>query len=127
MLTNRNDPNYLPEYRFDKITAIEHTKHLNNHIAESDFSFKVNRISSGICLRWSTGAEKNMDRFDILHSRDGVYFSKLTHVAARGNSNFPSNYEWIHTSPAHGANYYRLQQFFKNEEFTYNKAIQINK
>lgn len=103
----------------DQLTSI------SEHVPYTYFGFTIHLALNGICLKWVTGAEENIERFDILHSRDGIHFSKLTCLAARGNSNFPSNYEWIHTAPAKGSNYYRLQQFDKEGQFFYSAIIYL--
>lgn len=98
---------------------------LTEHVSYTYFSFTIHHVSNGISLKWVTGTEENIERFDILHSRDGIHFSKLNSLAARGNSHFPSNYEWIHTAAANGSNYYRLQQFDKEGLFFYSDIMHI--
>jgi hypothetical protein len=87
--------------------------------------FTAGRADTGILLKWNTASEQNNERFDILHSMDGIHYSKLTHIAARGNSKFPSKYEWIDVTPTRGTNHYRLQQFNKDGDFRYSEVLMI--
>lgn len=61
-------------------------------------------------LKWSTSSEINSGRFQVQHSLDGQSWSLIGEVVAAGNSNFISNYEFTHQSPAPGNNYYRLTE-----------------
>lgn len=59
-------------------------------------------------LNWSTAWENNLDRFDIMISRDGIQFSKLGSVAAR-NRNDRQEYQYNHTLTEGGSYYFRLR------------------
>lgn len=60
-------------------------------------------------ISWTTTFEQNNDYFTIERSVDGVNFTLLGQVAAN-NISTGSNYNFEHTNPAAGDNYYRLSQ-----------------
>ncbi len=64
-------------------------------------------------LKWTTAAELNNASFNLQHSTDGQHFATIANVAskaANGNSSSILNYQYTHTQPVAGHNYYRLQQ-----------------
>lgn len=61
-------------------------------------------------LQWSTSSEQNTRDFAIQHSVDGLRWSEIATVAAAGNSTTERTYQYLHLSPAHGLNFYRLLQ-----------------
>jgi hypothetical protein len=83
------------------------------------------QLHNGVTLKWNTREEMNIECFDILHSFDGVHYSRLARIGARGNSRFPSNYEWTHISSGAAHNYYRIQQFDKGGLFVFSSTMEI--
>ncbi|MFN0275224.1 MAG: T9SS type A sorting domain-containing protein [Chitinophagales bacterium] len=65
-------------------------------------------------LSWITATEVNANYFSIEHSTDGVHFSEIGKTEAAGNSTEQLSYEYFHTSPSFGNNYYRLMQYDNN-------------
>lgn len=63
-----------------------------------------------VTLDWSTASEINNDYFAVEHSIDGIVFNELVRVPGAGSTNIPKDYQWVHTSPRTGSNYYRLRQ-----------------
>lgn len=68
------------------------------------------KTNAGIQLEWTTFTEYNSSHFDILHSTDGIHFSKIAEMGAAGNSDSPLTYTWLHTNPAAGTNYYQVRE-----------------
>lgn len=60
----------------------------------------------GARLQWSTVSEEENEGWDVEHSMDGRYFSKIGFVAARE----PGAYSFFHPGGLSGTNYYRLRQ-----------------
>ncbi len=79
-----------------------------------------------ISLDWQTLTEENTDHFIVEYSTDGNVFTRLGTVAANGNSNFSRNYNFIHTSPQIGSNYYRLAIVDKDGQTAYSKVLKID-
>lgn len=76
----------------------------------TNLRFNGSRYQSSVKLHWSTEAEQNTGRFNVQHSTDGVNWNVLVTVAASGNSSSLREYNFIHTTPAQGKNFYRLSQ-----------------
>jgi len=76
-------------------------------------------------IKWSTASEFNTAGFTVEHSDDGLKFASLHHLAAAGNSNRVRQYQWIHTSPKQGINYYRIRQTDRDGRYNYTKVITL--
>jgi hypothetical protein len=67
-------------------------------------------------LNWATETEENANYFLIEKSADGLNYTKLPEVKAKGNSTSLLNYSTYDYSPIKGHNVYRLICFDKNGE-----------
>jgi hypothetical protein len=76
-------------------------------------------------LTWATAEEHNTKNFEIEHSQDGHEYTTIGATPAAGNSAQPKEYAWIHTTPATGANYYRIKQVDLDNKFTYSRIIPL--
>ena len=72
-------------------------------------------------LNWRTSSEINTDKFIIEQSIDGITFSPVATVKAKGNSGI-NDYNYITAQPAALA-YYRLKMFDLNGTYTYSKIV----
>ncbi len=73
-------------------------------------SFKASLVNEQSLLQWQTASETNSDYFIVQHSTNGINWQAIGTVAAAGNSQSQKNYQFIHTTPAKGKNFYRLVQ-----------------
>ena len=64
-----------------------------------------------ITLNWKTATEHNSDYFDVLKSRDGENWSKLTTLSSAGNSTQELTYTTKDENAIDGNNYYKLLQY----------------
>ena len=78
-----------------------------------------------VIVKWSTLTEINSERFDVLHSTDGIVFHKIGSAAGAGTTDIKQNYQFVHNTPANGNNYYRLQQFDIDGRFKYSAVRQV--
>jgi Secretion system C-terminal sorting domain len=76
-------------------------------------------------LNWTTTSEYNSKEFVVEKSIDGQRFSPLATVAAKGNSNTPSNYQLLDKYPYPGNSYYRLKMVDRDASFTYSNVVRI--
>lgn len=76
-------------------------------------SFTVAADGNRANLQWATTAEQNSAYFNVERSADGIHFSTLTTVTAKGGSGI-NNYSVYDAAPAKGQNYYRLTLFNKD-------------
>ncbi|WKN46314.1 T9SS type A sorting domain-containing protein [Tunicatimonas pelagia] len=88
--------------------------------------FKGKPQGNSVLLEWSTATETNNDRFEIEHSTDGVIFSRVGIVAGQGTTVAQQQYEFVHTHPAQGINYYRLKQVDFDGASSYSKVISVS-
>lgn len=70
-------------------------------------SFTVQKQQSSSQLQWTTAHESPGVRFEIMHSTDGLRFTDLSVVS--GQNDLRNTYQWTHSSPVRGINYYRIK------------------
>ena len=75
-----------------------------------EFSSRLtcNIYAKKVYLLWSVATQLNNDKYIIEHSNDGRNFSSIGEITGDGTSNITKHYEYIHTSPSIGINYYRI-------------------
>lgn len=76
-------------------------------------------------LSWATASETNNDFFEVQHAVDGLAFTSIGRVEGRGTASGSHAYEFIHTRPLKGSNYYRLKQVDVDGKFHYSPVIQV--
>ncbi len=82
-------------------------------------NFNAAPQGKSVYLDWQTSSEVNSHYFDVEFSIDGVKFNKIGNVAAVGNSTTTTSYNFLHTAPINGLNYYRLKQVDMDGSFKY--------
>lgn len=82
-------------------------------------------VNRDALITWATAQESNTDKFVIEHSRDGMKYHAVGEVTAAGNSSATRKYNFRHTNPAAGFNYYRIGQLDKDGRSTYSKVISL--
>ncbi len=87
------------------------------------FSGRLN--GSKVDLNWVTANELNTKHFEVERSADGLRFSKLATVTAKGNSNSPTSYDLVDPAPLKGVNYYRLKMVDIDGKFEYSQVVII--
>lgn len=76
-------------------------------------------------LNWETLSEQNTSYFIIERSADGNRFNGLGQIAAKGNSNSKSLYQYPDMQPLSGINFYRLKMVDLDGVFTYSRVVAI--
>lgn len=89
-------------------------------------SFEVTKQNSNGLLQWNTAQETGSDRFDIQRGTDGLQFTTIGTVAAKGNSVVPSEYEFTDGHPAAGSDYYRLKMVDQDGNSSYSAIKSID-
>ncbi len=82
------------------------------------FSMKLSRMNHQSLISWSTETETNNRYFDIEHSTDGIRFTSIGRVAAKGGTRL-TDYSFIHQHPVTGKNSYRIRQVDLDGQFTF--------
>lgn len=78
-----------------------------------------------VLVSWTTLQETNTHNFIVQHSTNGVNWKNLGIVSAAGNSNTPKQYNYLHTAPAAGGNYYRVVQYDVDGNNTNSKIVSV--
>lgn len=92
-------------------------------------NFTAENINNEVSLEWKTASELNNLGYEIQHSIDGKTWENISFVNSKnssGNSNIPLNYQFTHTQPSLGNNYYRLKQIDFDGKFEYSKIVAAN-
>jgi hypothetical protein len=71
-------------------------------------SFTAAKQQENVLLEWSTFSEQNSRNFIIQTSTNGRTWNSMVTLSAAGTSSSIRNYNYLHTSPATGYNYYRI-------------------
>jgi len=86
--------------------------------------FATSCTHKGVLLNWETVQETNADFFEIQSSADGTNWTRLTTVAARGNSNAPLQYSY-NDEKAQGK-FYRLKMVDRDGKFIFSSVCVAN-
>jgi len=71
-------------------------------------SFTANAAGNAVRLRWQTAFEQNSKNFRVQYSTDGSTWTSLATMSAAGNSTTTRTYNYVHSDPPAGDNYYRI-------------------
>ena len=82
-------------------------------------SFTATKQNQTALLKWATTQELNTHNFTVQHSTNGINWAGIGLLPATGSSNSASNYNYIHTSPVSGINYYRILQTEMDNRYSY--------
>ncbi len=84
-------------------------------------SFTAQKKDATVALNWKTASEQDTRDFIVQHSTDGIIWKTLDIVQSTGYINPFGNYNYVHTTPANGINYYRLIQQDMDGKNSYSK------
>lgn len=87
--------------------------------------FTGKRSGKDNLLQWVTTQENNSDHFEIETGIDNNSFVKITSVNAKGFSNIPQQYSFIHRNSTAAINYYRLKMVDKDGKASYSKILVV--
>lgn len=82
-------------------------------------NFNAATENNSVQAKWSTTEESNSDYFEVQHSMNASTWKVLGKVNADGESVVTRNYNYTHTAPTMGLNYYRLKMVDKDGTFAY--------
>ncbi|MBN8863251.1 MAG: T9SS type A sorting domain-containing protein [Sphingobacteriales bacterium] len=77
-------------------------------------------------IYWTTLTEPGNREFTIEHSIDNQSWQSLHHLPAGGNETSGGQYQYTHSTPAHGINYYRIRQTDLDGRFSYSRIVKVN-
>lgn len=87
-------------------------------------AFTAKAKNNKVALNWTTTDEVNTGHFDIQWSETGSDFKKLSTINSNNRPGI-NKYDYTHTYPGNGSNYYRLKQVDKDGKFTYSTTIAV--
>ncbi len=76
-------------------------------------------------LEWLALSERNNDYFEILHSVDGKEFFPIGTRQGQGTAQESQQYQFVHTQPAPGLNYYQLKQVDENGQIQLSEVVSV--
>lgn len=85
----------------------------------------VSLVRNQALLSWTTTQEMNTRNFIVQYSSDAAHWKDLGSIVAAGNSNAARKYNYLHTSPVAGNNYYRLVQYDIDGKSTLSRIVSI--
>jgi len=78
-----------------------------------------------VLLKWKTFSETENSYFLIEHSADGKNFKGIGKRFSSGNTSSGHNYDYIHTNPVSGTNFYRLRMVDVNGKAAYSSIRRV--
>ena len=111
------------------LTALKDTmdKDTSNVLPLTLLNFNVAKQEADAQLTWQTANEINTSYFDIQRSTNGIDFTTVGKISAKGNNSTKSSYSYADdvSAAASGKLYYRLKMVDKNGAFTYSSVKYI--
>jgi len=89
-------------------------------------SIKAFDKNGGVQVEWAVASEVNIDHYDVERSSDGVTFSSIGKIAAKGGTSNILNYDLLDASPSTGINFYRIGAINKDGRVQYSPIVRIN-
>lgn len=86
-------------------------------------SFTGKAVNNTSALKWTTESEINLDQYELQRSRDGVNFTPVAIVFAKGAQKNEYNYTDAH--PFNGSNFYRLKMIDADGTFKYSNTVMV--
>lgn len=92
-------------------------------------SFTAQQQNENIMLSWITADEQNTKDFLVQHSIDGQTWIDLATVLPIASTNPQHEYQYLHSSPSLGINYYRILQGDMDGHYSYSetRTVKITK
>lgn len=88
-------------------------------------SFNAELKSKSALLKWRAANSRDLEFYQPEHSADGIHYLALGIVRAK-NPGYPiENYEWVHSSPLAGLNFYRLKLVGNNGDISYSDVVKV--
>lgn len=93
-------------------------------VSMNDFEADYRPITSDVDLHWNAFSETNFSGYEVQHSLDGNAWEALGFVQGVG-TNAAHAYDFVHTNPINGVNYYRLRLVDLNANYEFSEVRMI--
>ena len=108
------------------LTTVKLVDFTNVTLPVTLLEFTARADKQNVVTSWRTTQEVNLKHFIVEHAVDGLHFTPIGTVLAKRNGGNTNDYEFVHSNPVTGANYYRLKQVDNDDKFTYSPVVKIN-
>ena len=81
-----------------------------NELTLTWLSFTATKQNQTALLQWATTREQNTRNFTVQYSENGINWASIGVQAAKGSSTSSNQYNFEHSKPITGLNYYRILQ-----------------
>ncbi len=86
-------------------------------------SFSAVERTGSVVLNWKASSENTTEHFEIERSTDGVNYTRLADIHAKGIGNY--DYSFTDNSPVKGTGFYRLKLINPDGRFTYSDILNV--
>lgn len=88
---------------------------------------RFNAVKSGrtAIINWNTSAEINNKGFEVERSLDGINWTSIQYVPAKGSVTTPAAYSVVDKTPVKGNNMYRLKQLDMDGRFVHSSIATV--
>jgi len=89
-------------------------------------SFTVGKEGTQAILKWETTWETNSDHFEIQHSTDAKQWREIGTLTSKGESKEVARYQYVHSNPVNGVNYYRLKMIDLDGTYAFSRVRDVS-
>ncbi|MFT3680527.1 MAG: hypothetical protein QM791_09665 [Ferruginibacter sp.] len=82
---------------------------------------KAGAVKDNVAVAWHVSNEKEIKRYEIERSADGIHFAQIGKVDIIG----AAAYSWLDVSPAAGVNYYRIKGIGLSGTISYSDPVKV--
>lgn len=102
------------------------TNGLQNPLPVKFANVKAFQKNAGVQVEWTNLTEKDVTRYVVERSSNGVSFSPVAEVLARGNQSNAEQYASFDANPVSGANYYRVTAIEITGKTIYSNIMKVD-
>lgn len=88
-------------------------------------NFSAAKVNQQAKLSWKVTNEEDCVNYILLHSIDGIQFEELAAIPVKTPSQLVKAYQYIHTTPSLGWNYYKLKVNKKDGTYYYSSMERL--
>lgn len=81
--------------------------------------------AAGIQVDWMVAQETGVHHYDVEFSTNGRSFTAVGQINATGNNGAAKQYQWLHTAPVVGNNYYRIKSVDVSGATRYSYVVKV--
>jgi hypothetical protein len=90
------------------------------------YDVKAYQKSGGVQVEWSNLTERELIKYAVERSSNGVNFATINEQAPRSNNNDKESYSFFDASPFAGENYYRIKVYELSGKIIYSKVLKVD-